>query len=1106
MSRKALKSGTTVTLNNRDYTINELMGTGATCLVYAASYDDDAGFKHIVRIKELYPYGFDIERREYNLIWNNDEEKNNSFSSFCDGYEKLMTNQQSNFVVHTFNMCEANGTKYIIMDANKGVTFDKDESTDITEILTTVKLLAEVVGRYHANGYLHLDIKPENFLVYPRPSDHIVLFDLDSVTSAEDIKNGFVTGISYSKGWAAPEQLKMDLGKICPATDIYAIGAVLFYKLMGRKVNNDDKGVFADWSFDDEMFLKVNPKLKFYLKKIFKKTLSANVKRRYQTISELLPDLDAAIETARYNAPYVVSNFNPSQSVFVGRENELMLISKELRNNRATFLSGLGGIGKTKLAEEFAFRCKNHFGTTVFLKYDRSMDNTIEEGDFSVENDTEISKRDALIRLLDEDDLIIIDNFDEIENIDDLNNFIDRQGIKASIIITTRITETALKDFNRTSITVETMPETDAWKLFVSHNDISYSDDDKKAIYMIFKEIENHTLTVELVAKYLRKTAQKPCELYDKLTEDGINAFSDARVVENKDGKSKKKTIEDHINTLFNLSSLTDSEKEMIYSLSLFGNIKISKELFLSWFYIEDKYDAFENLIDYGWVKESKNGKIHLHQLIIKTAHNQMIVSGAETINIFDGLSDYLDGYSNMNTGKKNNIDSICSSVINSLTKNANRSDIHVSRFVLKYFLVLLENGRTHPAEEIFLNDIFGCDALHSDVYRYEALKCFYRMYNGNTDDVDWKKEMDAMLLCYEKSIASFKTGVHRDAWDYEYEVACEIRENLAKISMLMEENVFDTAFSFILERMERYTQAIINSDASKSKKVKVCFEMLEFLPEENGENHGVMYSFPSQYCVKFVDEEKLKYYENLYKELNGDLIYLDYMRSFNPKLAEKTNWYNDEQNALEDNAAQLYERADYANAYKLYKKAKEYYTADNEDSLLMKYLLEGDCIKCVCQYSNEDCVLEEIRSYISDMTDYINYCKTINTATEMEGIISDISFEVYFLILDIFLKKEYYYCCQQLMNFLGLIIMGLQDGLYNNASDSDMNELQSRVYSALYMYNKTNSEANADNIFCWCKEYLDKADLFFLKNEDINHLCNIIISRLGNVDFETTE
>ena len=249
MNRISLNPGAMIN-GTRTYVIDSVIGNGATCIVYDAHYVDNHNYSHNVRLKECFPFGIEIERKDDTLVWKNNDDKANSLSAFANSYHKLMANQNGNFTVSAYDIFEANNTMYIVMDANEGETFDKC-NLSIKEILNSIKLLTHVIGEYHKNGYLHLDVKPENFLVYPRPSEHIVLFDLDSVTSIEDIKSGKVQCIPYSKNWAAPEQMQGAINKLCPATDIFSIGATLFEKIMGRKVTNSDTGIFAEWDFDD---------------------------------------------------------------------------------------------------------------------------------------------------------------------------------------------------------------------------------------------------------------------------------------------------------------------------------------------------------------------------------------------------------------------------------------------------------------------------------------------------------------------------------------------------------------------------------------------------------------------------------------------------------------------------------------------------------------------------------------------------------------------------------------------------------------------------------------------------------------------------------------
>ena len=259
MSRQELIKGTIVSLD-RQYTIDSVLGCGATCIVYEAYYKDSNCLKHKVNIKECYPYGAKVIRDGTCLIWVDINEKEFHLNEFSETYNKMIGFQKENETVDAFDIYDTNNTKYVVMSSNKkSISFDIYKPENLCNLLRTIKALTRVVGKYHNEGYLHLDIKPCNFLVYPESPEQISLFDFDTVTPISDIKSNKCQGVSFSEKWAAPEQKQCKINKLCPATDIFAIGAVLFEKIMDKQVNNDDIGYFAEWEFKGELFEKVNP-------------------------------------------------------------------------------------------------------------------------------------------------------------------------------------------------------------------------------------------------------------------------------------------------------------------------------------------------------------------------------------------------------------------------------------------------------------------------------------------------------------------------------------------------------------------------------------------------------------------------------------------------------------------------------------------------------------------------------------------------------------------------------------------------------------------------------------------------------------------------------
>lgn len=649
MFRTPLKQGETINLSNRTYTVNEVIGDGSTCIVYSAYYIDDMRLSHQVNIKECYPYNAEITRNGQTFIWNSAEEKSKKLNEFRTAYEKLMKCQNGNFTAHAFDICECNETLYIILDANDGTTFDKVTTDSVVDILKTVKLLTHAVNNYHKNGYLHLDIKPSNFLVYPRPSEHIVLFDVDTVTSIEDIKTGNIYGVSYSDNWAAPEQKQGKANKLCPATDIYAIGAILFEKIFERNVSAEDSGVFADWEFDNEKFDNINPKIKRLLRNIFKKTLSANIKRRYQSADILLADLDETIKTAENNIYLTPSNIQSTVN-FVGRKTELERIHQEFSNgHRLVFLHGVGGIGKTEIAKMYAQTHRNYYDNIIFLKHHENTTLMELMSEIRIENfdgsDKEHQRK--LNSLLNENVLVIVDNFDiEIGTDNGLNELLKT---KAQILVSTRTDFSEVYSGDAIQIEIGKLPCDELTRLFMSNAHMTALTKEAE-IYLpeIFETIDYLTYATELLAKQVYASGITIEKLYNKI-KNGLSTLSLAEnITTNKDDNLIKGNSLNILRAVFKVADLSEAQKQVLRDMYILNFINVTKNVYRkialtprNSYTIEYKFDkhndfsltqvqtaeevcalmpnttldAFNSLAELGYLSE-QNGVYFLHKVL----------------------------------------------------------------------------------------------------------------------------------------------------------------------------------------------------------------------------------------------------------------------------------------------------------------------------------------------------------------------------------------------------------------------------------------------------------------------------------------------------------
>lgn len=628
MKRIPLNQGDKIKLNNREYTIDTVIGDGATCIVYSGYYYDNRNHRHYVNIKECYPYNADITRESQKLNWRSEEEKTIAFDNFNFAYDKLMSIQNlkglRNSTVRVHNICKTNETLYYVMDLNEGNTFDKDNCS-LSDTLKVVCALARVVDKYHNNGYLHLDIKPSNFLTIDETKELVILFDMDTITPIEDIKSGKVRVCSYSEDWAAPEQKQGKISKLCPATDIYAIGAVLFEKVMGRQVECGDSCLFAEWDFDGDFFEDVNPKIKRLLRNIFRKTLSANIKRRYQNAYELIKDLEEAIKVASCDV-YLKGDDICCSGCFFGRETELTLIKEHFDSKKkAVFLHGFGGIGKTEIARRYAELNSKSYDTVLFIKYNGN--DTWQEllNDIDIVNfDTNDSKEKwrKLRSLIDEHTLVIVDNFDVELGAD--NGLKSLFETKAHILIATRTDFTSVYNGDKYAyVEVKALALSELEQVFITNAKITaLNDSDRATLKKIFKLIEHHTYATELLAKQMWYSGWTIEELYRKVKSGFASLDNVERITTNKDENTVKDNSLNILRAVYNLTDLNEDRKQVLRNLYLLCFMDVSINIFKKYSAAGTKdIEALNDLVEIGLVRfDLSNYTLHplIEELIDK--------------------------------------------------------------------------------------------------------------------------------------------------------------------------------------------------------------------------------------------------------------------------------------------------------------------------------------------------------------------------------------------------------------------------------------------------------------------------------------------------------
>jgi len=137
-------------------------------------------------------------------------------------------------IVAIHDLGTADGIPYFAMELVKGRTLREVLQADppIAERVRLLRDVARAVAHAHDQRVIHRDLKPSNVLVdeagRPRVTDFGLAKCLDDPTRLTT--TGDVLG---TPRYMAPEQIEGERGKAGPATDVYALGVMLYEALTG---------------------------------------------------------------------------------------------------------------------------------------------------------------------------------------------------------------------------------------------------------------------------------------------------------------------------------------------------------------------------------------------------------------------------------------------------------------------------------------------------------------------------------------------------------------------------------------------------------------------------------------------------------------------------------------------------------------------------------------------------------------------------------------------------------------------------------------------------------------------------------------------------------
>ncbi len=226
-----------------EYRIEKVLGGGGFGITYLAH---DINLQLPVAIKEYFPADLAVRSSDHSVGMRSADSAAQfewGLERFIDEARTLASFRHPN-IVRVLRYFKEHGTAYIVMEYESGDPLkhwlSQHPGLNQKSLLQLVFPLLDGLETVHKLNFLHRDIKPDN--IYMRADGTPVLLDFGAarrVTGDQDMTN------IVSPGFAPFEQYHSK-GNQGPWTDLYSLGAVMYWMTTGRKPMEAASRVRAD--------------------------------------------------------------------------------------------------------------------------------------------------------------------------------------------------------------------------------------------------------------------------------------------------------------------------------------------------------------------------------------------------------------------------------------------------------------------------------------------------------------------------------------------------------------------------------------------------------------------------------------------------------------------------------------------------------------------------------------------------------------------------------------------------------------------------------------------------------------------------------------------
>ena len=198
------------------------------------------------------------------------------------------------------------GRLYYIMEMLKGRELRKvmkaKRRMSPKDLLPYLEQICAALQAAHDKGVIHRDLKPENIFVLDGEPMTLKVLDFGVAKLLETDNDVETTGIGVVVGTpllVAPEQAASKPGLICPATDLYSLGVLLYWILSGRPpFVADAPGILMAMHIMDAppLITERLPKLPISVARVIHQCLEKDPGLRPGSATEVFDAFSAAVE------------------------------------------------------------------------------------------------------------------------------------------------------------------------------------------------------------------------------------------------------------------------------------------------------------------------------------------------------------------------------------------------------------------------------------------------------------------------------------------------------------------------------------------------------------------------------------------------------------------------------------------------------------------------------------------------------------------------------------------------------------------------------------------------------------------------------------------